>query len=250
MSLLKVENLCKSYKKHGNKFFAVKNLSFDIENGECVGLVGESGCGKSTTAYIIARLIKEDSGNIYFNDKKINSSKLVPDGKNIQMIFQNPADSFDPRDTLINGIMQGAASYKIYNNEELKKISLELFDYVGLKKSYANVKISELSGGECQRAAIARALICSPKLLICDEATSALDVIIQAQIVELIRKMKNESKMSILFITHDIPLAASICDRIAVMKDGTIVEFNKSGDVINNPKSSETKKLINSILTI
>ncbi len=126
--------------------------------------------------------------------------------KGLQMIFQNPAGSFDPRDTMLQGVMQGAMSMGIYSRSQLREKALELFQYVGLKPEYQDKKASQLSGGECQRAAVARALIGNPRLLICDEATSALDVLVQAQIISLLKKMKEEKKMAMLFITHDLPL--------------------------------------------
>lgn len=251
IEILKVEELCKRFRKADRTFAAVDHVSFTIQEGECVGLVGVSGCGKSTTANMVARLLKESSGTITFHGRKITGHpglKMV--GKELQMIFQNPLDSFDPRDTVLRGVMQGAASYRLYPKEELKKRSLELLGYVGLKAEYADRKIAELSGGECQRVAIARALVCEPKLLVCDEATSALDVLVQAQIIELLRRMKAERHMAMLFITHDLPLAAVLCDRIAVMDKGRIVETGEPRQVLNAPQQKETKRLIDSIITL
>lgn len=251
MALLEVQNISKRFKKHKKELLAVNNISFTVEQGECLGLVGESGCGKSTTAGIIARLIKEDSGTIKFSGKKVNNGfYLKPLGRDVQMIFQNPQDSFDPRDTLIEGVKQGALSYKIWNKEELDKKAHEVIEYVGLKDKYSNVKISELSGGECQRAAIARAIICSPKLLICDEATSALDVLVQAQIVALLKRLKHDLGMSMLFITHDIPLSAVLCDRIAVMHNGSIVECGETEKVLNYPEHEQSRRLIDAARSV
>lgn len=251
MALLEVQNISKRFKKHKKELLAVNNISFTVEQGECLGLVGESGCGKSTTAGIIGRLIKEDSGTIKFSGKKVNNGfYLKPLGRDVQMIFQNPQDSFDPRDTLIEGVKQGALSYKIWNKEELDKKAREVIEYVGLKDKYSNVKISELSGGECQRAAIARAIICSPKLLICDEATSALDVLVQAQIVDLLKRLKHDLGMSMLFITHDIPLSAVLCDRIAVMHNGSIVECGETEKVLNYPEHEQSRRLIDAARSV
>ena len=251
MALLKVNELTKKFRKNGELFTAVDHVSFTIEEGECLGIVGESGCGKSTTANIIARLQKEDSGDIIFQDKKISGGMITrPIGRDLQMIFQNPQDSFDPRDTVVEGIMQGAASYHIYNKKELREKALDLFSYVGLKTEYQNRKTAELSGGEGQRAAVARALMCEPKLLICDEATSALDVLMQAQIIDLLKKLKHDKKMSMMFITHDLPLAAAFCDRVAVMQKGKIIEIGDARQILKNPKHEETKKLIQAVLTV
>ena len=251
MRLLEVKNLKKSFGKSRQKLMAVDGISFHINEGECLGLVGESGCGKSTTANIIARLVKEDEGEIIFDHHELTSDKwLKPAGKSLQMIFQNPQGSFDPRDTVLDGIMQGALSYGIYSNEELKKRALEIFEYVGLKESYAGVKTSELSGGECQRAAIARAVIGEPKLLICDEATSALDVLVQAQIIDLLKRLKKEKDMSMLFITHNLPLAAALCDRIAVMDQGKIIEEDETQRILKSPEHWQTQNLIASVLPV
>ncbi len=234
MKLLEVQSLCKTFRKDGSLIRAVDHVDLHICEGECLGLVGESGCGKSTTANILARLQRETSGRIFFDGKEIGGHRrLKPVGKDLQMIFQNSLDSFDPRDTLLQGVMQGAASYHLFSKEELKRKALELLTYVGLKESYAGRKMSELSGGECQRAAIARALICEPKLLICDEATSALDVLVQAQIIDLLLRLKKERTLSILFITHDLPLAAALCDRIAVMHRGRIIEEGPASQSIH-----------------
>ena len=127
---------------------------------------------------------------------------------------------------------------------------MDLFSYVGLKPEYQNKKTSELSGGECQRAAVARALICEPKLLICDEATSALDVLVQAQLIDLLKKLKNDKKMAMIFITHDLPLAAAFCDRIAVMHKGRIIEIGEARKVLKSPEQEETKKLIQAVLPV
>ena len=155
MALLKVNELTRKFRKNGELFTAVDHVSFTIEEGECLGIVGESGCGKSTTANIIARLQKEDSGDIIFQDRKINGGMLTrPIGRELQMIFQNPQDSFDPRDTVLEGIMQGAVSYHMYSKKELREKALDLFSYVGLKAEYQNRKTAELSGGEGQELLI------------------------------------------------------------------------------------------------
>lgn len=243
--LLEVKGLKKTFRKHGSKKEAVKGIDFIIEEGECVGIVGESGCGKTTTAHMIARLLKEDGGEIFLQGKKINDGKrLKCVGSSLQMVFQDPAESFDPRYTLLESVMQGAKAYKMYNKMELMQRAKELIRYVGLKESYYERRMDELSGGECQRAAIARALICNPKFILFDEATSALDVSVQAQIIELLKKLKQEQQISMLFITHDLFLTASICDRLLVMKDGEIIETGTTEQILHNPVHAGTKTLV------
>lgn len=250
MALLELHNVSKSFRNRKMLQLAVKNVTFSVERGECFALVGESGSGKSTIAKIVSRLIREDHGSVVFKGEKISEEfRLKPIGRPLQMIFQNPRDSFDPRDTVLEGVMQGARSYKLWTKSELEEKALELFDYVGLKRSYKDVLVSELSGGECQRVAIARAIIAEPELLICDEATSSLDILVQAQIVQLLKKLKEEKNMTILFITHDLQLAADFCDGIAVMHQGEVVEKGEVSQVLYSPSHEETRKLVEFSLT-
>ena len=249
MALLEVRGLKKNFTGKNETLHAVKGIDFTIEEGECLGLVGESGCGKSTTANMTARLLKESEGDIFFLGKRINGGKrLCAAGKEMQMVFQNPADSFNPHYSVLECVMKGARYYKLYSKSELKERAMEWIKYVGLKESYLEKKIGELSGGECQRTAIARALICNPALIICDEATSALDVSVQAQVVELIRKLKEEKKVSFLFITHDLALTSSVCDRIAVMYSGRIVEMGETKAILQHPMHPYTQLLLSCVL--
>lgn len=251
MNLLEVKGLKKSFVEKKTVFPAVKGIDFSIAEGECLGLVGESGCGKSTTANMIARLIREDEGEIYFNGKRMNAGRrLTCAGRDLQMVFQSPKDSFDPRYTVLQSVMMGADSYHLWGRKELEKKSLELIEFVGLKTVYADVPVINLSGGECQRAAIARALLCDPKLIIFDEATSALDVSIQAQVIQLLHRLKQERNVSFLFITHDLALTASVCDRIAVMYAGRIVEMGAAKEILNDPAHPYTKQLLASVLPL
>ncbi|MCH1982695.1 ABC transporter ATP-binding protein [Ruminococcus sp. OA3] len=251
MNLLEVKGLKKSFVEKKAVFPAVKGIDLTIAEGECLGLVGESGCGKSTTAYMVARLIREDEGEIYFNGKKLNAGRrLTCAGRDLQMVFQSPKDSFDPRYTVLQSVMMGADSYHLWGRKELEKKSLELIEFVGLKTAYADVPVMNLSGGECQRAAIARALLCDPRLIIFDEATSALDVSLQAQVIQLLRRLKRERNVSFLFITHDLALTASICDRIAVMYAGRIVEVGGTKEILDQPVHPYTRQLLASVLPV
>ena len=248
MTLLSVHQIQKTFQSHGGHL-AVDKVSFSVEEGACFGLVGESGCGKSTTAAIISSFLAPDSGTVTFLGRS-QSKRLKPWGCEMQMIFQNSQSSFDPRDTVMQAVTQGARAYHLYGKNELKERAMDLFSYVGLKESYAQRKVRSLSGGECQRAAIARALMVEPKLLICDEATSALDVLVQAQLMELLMRLKQEKKMAMVFITHDIPLAGAICDELAVMHQGRIVERGKTRDVLDHPKTEPAKALLSAVLTL
>lgn len=200
--LLSVENISKTFYKKNENHLAVDNMSFQIYEGECVGLVGESGCGKSTISKMITRLIPCDSGSIIYkgNDiSKFNKTSMKKIRNEIQMIFQNPIDSFNPRMKLVDSVSEGLKHNTNLNKKEREDKVKKVFDVVGLKEEYLNRYIKGISGGECQRAAIARVILINPKLLICDEITSALDVSVQAQIVSLLNNFKKKSEY-VLFI--------------------------------------------------
>ena len=247
--ILQCNNLRKTYKKKNHLHVACDDINLYIKQGECLGVVGESGSGKSTLANIIMKLEKADSGTIILNDKDITNVKrneLKEVYKEIQMVFQDAIGSFNPRLTIEESIMEYVCNLCSTTEEEKKHKVDNLLQIVGLQKEYKDRYPHELSGGQCQRAAIARALSAQPKILVCDEATSALDVSVQAQIVELLKEMQEKMNISYLFITHDLALVSSFCDRVAVMKNGKVVEVGEAKEVINNPQHEYTKLLIQS----
>ena len=250
MDILKVENLKKVYIKDKNEFTAVNNVDLNIKEGECVGLVGESGCGKSSIARMITNLERHSGGDIFINGinmQEFNKKKELY--KQVQMIFQNPLDSFNPRIKLGNSI--GKIKVNLgYNKREIKKEVIELLEKVGLSEDYYYRYPKEVSGGQCQRAAIARALLIKPKLLICDEPTSALDVSVQGQIINLLNDIKEKTKTSFLFISHDLALVQNFCDKIYVMYEGEIVEKGTRDQIINSPTHPYTKLLLSSNFSI
>lgn len=250
MDILKVENLKKVYRKDKNEFTAVNNVDLNIKEGECVGLVGESGCGKSSIARMITNLERHSGGDIFINGinmKEFNKKKELY--KQVQMIFQNPLDSFNPRIKLGNSIGEIKVNLG-YNKREIKKEVIELLEKVGLSEDYYYRYPKEVSGGQCQRAAIARALLIKPKLLICDEPTSALDVSVQGQIINLLNDIKEKTKTSFLFISHDLALVQNFCDKIYVMYEGEIVEKGTRDQIINSPTHPYTKLLLSSNFSI
>lgn len=249
MSLLEVKDLKKVFYKNKVPFTAVDSISFSLEKGECLGLVGESGCGKSTTAKMITHLTPADSGSILLNGTEILGLKgkaLKGLYADVQMVFQNPQGSFDPRRRLGDGVMESMINHGM-SKADAKKKMLELLEMLELGTEYAERYPHEVSGGQCQRVAIARALAVDPKLIICDEATSALDVTVQAQIVKLLKKLQKEMGLSLLLICHDLALVQAICDRVIVMYQGKIVEQGKPDEVIRHPKEEYTKILVNSV---
>lgn len=245
--ILEVTNLKKTFYKNKTPFTAVNEISFTLNRGECLGLVGESGCGKSTTAKMITRLLEPDSGSIRLDGEEILGQK----GKKelytkMQMIFQIPQDSFDPRCTLGDGIMESMRNHGMKRKDARKRM-YELLELAELDKSFVSRYPHEVSGGQCQRAAIARALAVDPRILICDEATSALDVTIQAQIMDLLSRLQRDRGLSILLICHDLALVQKLCQRVLVMYKGSIIETGMTDEVIRHPREEYTKSLIDSV---
>lgn len=252
MHVLEVKDLKKTFTKGKGEFVAVNGVSFHVDKGECVGLVGESGCGKSTVARMMTRLIDADEGQIFLNGKDITRSKgraRREAYREMQMVFQMPMDSFNPRMKLGSSIAEIMTNYGV-SKRDARQRTLELLDLVGLKREYAERYPHQISGGECQRAAIARALAIDPQILICDEATSALDVSVQAQIVALILELQKKVEMSYLFICHDLALVQNICNRVLVMHRGSIVEAGETDEVIGNPQHPYTKLLLSSVFPV
>ena len=208
MKILEVKHLKKTF---GERII-FDDINFEINAGECLGVVGRSGCGKSTMARIIARFIPAEGGQIFLDGVDITNAKnLKSVYQKMQMIFQLPEDSFDPRRTLGWSIGEPLRNYNFENiDARIKNLLAE----VGLTADFVERYPHEVSGGQCQRAAIVRAISLSPKLLICDEATSALDVITQAQIVKLLRRLCTEKNLAILFITHDLEILKEIADKV------------------------------------
>lgn len=249
-TILEVRGLKRTFYKEKELFTAVNSISFEVKKGECLGLVGESGCGKSTTAKMITRLLEAEEGTIYLNGKEIQNlkgRKLRGIYDDIQMVFQTPQDSFDPRCKLGDGIMESMINNGM-TRAKAKTRMLELMRMVELDSGFADRYPHQVSGGQCQRAAIARALAVEPSLIVLDEATSALDVTVQAQIVELLKKLQREMNLSMLLICHDLALVQNLCDRVLVMYQGNIVEEGTPDEVIQNPKEEYTKILIDSVL--
>ena len=250
--VLEVNNITKVYIKRDREFKALDDVSFKVKKGEFFGIVGESGSGKTTLAKQISRLEKPTSGQIILNNKDITNlkgKKLRSIYKDMQMVFQDATGSFDPRMKIGKSIDELLKNYKIPPQAREEKIK-ELLKLVGLEEEHADKYPSELSGGQCQRAAIAKTLSTEPSILICDEITSALDVSVQGQIIALLKDIKEKKEITYLFICHDLALVELLCDKVIVMYKGKIVESGLASDVINNPLHPYTQLLIDSVFPI
>ena len=247
-NMLEVNNLSKNFAGTGREteFAAVDGISFTLDAGECLGLIGESGCGKSTTARLITGLVQADAGSVLLEGEEILGRKGRRQRevyRKIQMVFQIPQDSFDPMQTLETGILEAFRNQGMSRKEACLHLP-ELLKKVELSSETAMRYPRETSGGECQRAAIARALAVQPSLLICDEATSALDVTVAGQIMTLLKDLRRESGLSVLFISHSLELVQSFCDEMLVMNRGSIVESGTPDAVIADPQSDCAKRLV------
>ena len=250
--LVEVKHLKQYFGSKKNVVKAIDDISFEIFEGETFGLVGESGSGKSTTGRALLRLYKPTEGEILFEGKDIAKLKkgkeLLEFRKEAQMIFQNPYASLDGRMKVRDIIAEGIDIHGLAKTAEERDAMVdELLETVGLNKEHANRYPHEFSGGQRQRIGIARALAVNPKFIVCDEAISALDVSIQAQIVNLLKRLQKEIGLTYLFIAHDLSMVKYISDRIAVMYRGRIVEMGSADCVYNNPQHPYTKSLLSAI---
>src|SRR5699024_8932054 len=251
--LLEVKNL-KRHFKIGRRGIvkAVDGISFDIYQGETFGLVGESGCGKSTTGRTIIRLHEATSGQVLFKGEDVHGKKSKAEMKKfnrkMQMIFQDPSSSLNSRMTVMDIIAEGIDIHKLAKNEQERRERVEeLLETVGLNKEHATRFPHEFSGGQLQRIGIARALAVEPEFIIADEPISALDVSIQAQVVNLLKKLQRKFGLTYLFIAHDLSMVKYLSDRIGVMYFGHLVELADSDELYRNPIHPYTKSLLSAI---
>lgn len=255
--LLKVSHLNKVFVSKRNfigkpkqEQIAVKNLSFCVFKGETLGLVGESGCGKTTLGRIISQLIEKNSGTVEYKAKLINkltTKELKQFRKSVQIIFQDPYSSLNPKLTIGEALSEPLKVHNLFNKTERRNKVLEILEKVKLNPNSYYKYPHEFSGGQRQRIVIARALILEPEFILCDESVSALDVSVQAEILNLLNDLKEEYNLTYIFISHDLSVVKYMADRIMVMKDGELVEINKADVLYKTPASDYTKNLINSI---
>jgi oligopeptide transport system ATP-binding protein len=257
MSLLTVQHLQQHFPVRGGLLHravasckAVDGVSFTLGQGETLGLVGESGCGKTTLGKAIVRLLKPTGGSIRFDGHDItqaSTSAIRPLRRHMQMIFQDPAESLNPRHTVRDILEEPFVVQKLGSKEERRKWVLELLDKVGLPASGAEKFPFEFSGGQRQRIGIARAIALKPKLIVCDEPVSALDVSVQSQVLNLLLELQREMGLSYLFIAHGLSVVKHMSDRVAVMYLGKIVEMAPSEELYRNPRHAYTRALLDAI---
>jgi oligopeptide/dipeptide ABC transporter ATP-binding protein len=257
-TLLEVKNLKKYFNLRGGFLFqsssgiikAVDDISFSIKEGETFGLVGESGCGKSTTARVILRLIQQSSGSVIYDGEDIfnlNHNQMFKIRRDIQIIFQDPYASLSPRMTVGDIVSEPLEIHKIGNKTKRIKRVKELLDVVGLNPEHLNRYPHEFSGGQRQRIGIARALALTPRLLLCDEPVSALDVSVQAQILNLLADLQKEFNLTYLFIAHDLSVVKHVSDKVGVMYLGKLVEIADSADLYSKPLHPYTMGLLSAV---
>lgn len=260
--LLKVQGLCKYFpvrskglrKKQVAVVKACDDVSFELREGETLGIVGESGCGKTTTGRTILRALEPTAGKVWFHGKKgmvdlaeLSLKELKPLRTEMQMIFQDPFSSLNPRMTVGQIVGEPLLIHNIGSKEERKQMVIDMLEKVGMKQEHRTRYPHAFSGGQRQRIGIARALIMNPKLVVCDEAVSALDVSVQAQVINLLQDLQKELGLTYMFIAHDLSVVKHICDRIAVMYAGRIVELANTDDLFNNPQHPYTRALLSAV---
>ena len=252
--VLEVRNLKKYFKTPAGQLHAVDDVSFTIEKGHTLGVVGESGCGKTTLGRTILRLLEPTSGQILFHGEditKLNKEKMKRIRKEMQLIFQDPYASLNPRMSVSEIIKEPMIVNKMYTSKgELEQRVKELMEVVGLAPRLVNTYPHEMDGGRRQRVGIARALATNPQFIVCDEPVSALDVSIQAQILNLMMDLQEEKQLSYLFITHDLSVVKHISTEIAVMYLGQCVEKAPTKELFENPRHPYTKALLSAIPAI
>lgn len=251
-AMLQLDGVTKVYSggllRRRNDFVAVDGVSLDVCEGDTIGLVGESGCGKTTTAWMVAGLTRPSSGSVVLDGTNLSSrNRSRATRRQIQMVFQDPRSSLNPRMRIGTLLGEALRVHRIVPRDRIRHRVAELLETVGLPERVVRAFPGELSGGQRQRASIARALAVEPRVLIADEAVSALDVSVQVTIMNLLRDLNERNGLTIIFISHDLAVVRQVCDRVAVMNAGHLVETGVTQEVFSSPQDPYTRRLIDSI---
>lgn len=257
MSLLDVRNLTKSFPTRRNLLgrrtgwtHAVSDVSFTLDAGECLAVVGESGAGKSTVGRMVLRLIEPDSGSVTFDGEDVlaaSPARMRQLRRGMQMIFQDPHSSLDPRMTVRDAVIEPLVVHTDLDRDARRRRAEELLDKVGIGARYLGRYPAELSGGQLQRVAIARALTLEPRMIVCDEPVAALDVSVRAQVLNLLRDLQEELGLAYVFVCHDLALIEVIADRVLVMRSGAVVESGTVEQIYREPAEEYTRQLLDAI---
>ncbi len=250
-NILKIKNVTKKYQRaKALTITACNDISLEIKKGEFISVVGESGCGKSTLLKIISNMEVKTTGEVIFEGKDITQLKpkqLRENRKSIQYLFQDTTSSLNPKMCVMDIICEPMLNFGLIKKCEVKNIARDFLAKVELDETFLYKKPNEMSGGQRQRVSLARALALTPKILLLDEPTSALDVITQTKIINLIKKLQVENKLTVIFVCHDLAVVANVSDRIAVMQKGEIIEVTTSANLVNGNVQAYTNKLLHSI---
>lgn len=264
--IIQAQDLVKTYKSRKGIFLqnpekvqAMDHISFEIKKGQIMGLIGESGCGKTTVGKALLNLLPVDSGKVIFQGQCINDTtnrktltykEMESLRKHMQIIFQNPLSCLNPKKNVEQLVSEAVKKHKICKKNEIREYCLSILEQCGLEEKYLMNYPGELSGGQRQRVGIARALALNPEFIVCDEITASLDVSVQAQILNLLLDIKEKRGMTYLFISHNLDIVKGMCDEVIIMYKGSIVERAKSNELFSNPKHPYTKLLIESLPAI
>lgn len=246
-ALLRIENLTKHYRERSSTIHAVNGINFEVYPGEAVGLVGESGCGKSTTARCVLRLEEPTSGHVYFNGvdlTTLSNGRLRAMRKDMQMVFQDPHESLNPRFTVRRTLQEPLALHGLYQDDSQLE---EAVDRVNLDREHLRRLPYQLSGGQKQRVGVARAIMTHPQFVVLDEPTSSLDMSLRIHVLALLRRLQREMNMAYLFISHDLSTVRHLCDRVLVMYLGRIIEMGPTEEVFSRPRHVYTRALLSAI---
>lgn len=247
MSLLSLKHLTKTFESAAGPVHAVRDVSLDVAQGECLAIVGESGSGKTTLANMILGILAQTSGEVIFNGSLLSAKRTPDQRRNIQLVQQNPLSSLNPKRSVGASVRLGLDTYRIGEKAERWKTVENALEAVGLPAELRKRAPAALSGGQRQRVGIARALACEPELLVLDEPTSALDVLVQARVLRLLNELRAERGLTYVFITHDLAVVRNIADRVAVFQNGQLVESGTTEQIFTQPKDKYTRNLIGAV---